>query len=57
MDRAAARDASRAALAPTLEKLRASAFSLLDRMLPTVPIAPPVRDDAGQPFQMMPVPV
>ena len=57
MDRAAARDASRAALAPTLEKLRGSAFSLLDRMLPTVPIAPAVRDDAEQQFPNTVVPV
>lgn len=31
-----------------LEKLRVSAFCLLDRMLPTVPLAPPVADDADQ---------
>jgi hypothetical protein len=34
--RAAAREAAREALAPTLEALRRSAFELLDRMLPTV---------------------
>jgi hypothetical protein len=39
--RAAARDAARAALAPTLEQLQESALALLDRMLPTVPLAPP----------------
>jgi hypothetical protein len=37
--RAAARDAVRAALAPIIEELERSAFSLLDRMLPTEPIA------------------
>jgi hypothetical protein len=46
--RAAARDAARAALAPTLEELRLSAFGLLDRMLPMVPLAPQVADDADQ---------
>jgi hypothetical protein len=38
LGRAAAREAARSALAPTLEVLRSSAFALLDRMLPTVPI-------------------
>ncbi len=33
--RAAAKDATRAALAPTVEELRASVFMLLERMLPT----------------------
>jgi hypothetical protein len=37
--RAAARDSARAALAPTIAELHASAFSLLDRMLPTSPLA------------------
>ena len=40
--RSAARDAARAALAPTLGQLRESAFVLLDRMLPTVPLVAPV---------------
>jgi hypothetical protein len=44
--RSAAKDAARAALAPTVEELRRSAFALLDRMLPTVPITPPVVADA-----------
>ena len=44
--RAAARDAARSALAPTLERLQESAFGLLDRMLPTVPLAQPVAEDA-----------
>jgi hypothetical protein len=46
--RAAARDAARVALAPTLAQLRASALELLDRMLPTVPLAAPVAVDAEQ---------
>jgi len=37
--RAAAREAARSALAPTLEALHRSAFTLLDRMLPTVSLA------------------
>ncbi len=48
VERSAARDAARAALAPTVEELRRSAFALLDRMLPTVPIAPPVVADADR---------
>jgi hypothetical protein len=40
--RAAAREVARAALAPTLEELQESAFALLDRMLPTIPVASPV---------------
>ncbi|HYB30835.1 MAG TPA: hypothetical protein VEF89_29845 [Solirubrobacteraceae bacterium] len=44
--RSAAREAARAALAPIIEDLRDSAFSLLDRMLPTVPLAVPVADAA-----------
>jgi hypothetical protein len=39
--RAAAREAARAALAPIVEDLQDSAFSLLDRMLPTVALAVP----------------
>jgi hypothetical protein len=46
--RAAAKDAARAALAPTLTQLQESAFALLNRMLPTVPLAPPAADDAEQ---------
>ena len=37
--RAAAKEAARRALVPTLEALQRSAFALLDRMLPTVPLA------------------
>ncbi len=48
VERSAARDAARAALAPTVEELRRSAFALLDRMLPTVPITPPVVADADR---------
>jgi hypothetical protein len=40
--RAAARDAARTALAPIIEELKDSAFSLLDRMLPTAAFAVPV---------------
>jgi len=40
--RAASRDAARAALAPIIDELQRSAFSLLDRMLPTAPIAVPL---------------
>lgn len=39
--RAAARDAARQALAPTIDELRTSAFALLDRMLPTEPLSAP----------------
>jgi len=39
--RAAANDAARYALAPTLETLQRSAFTLLDRMLPTVSLDTP----------------
>src|SRR5438105_3963978 len=46
--RAAAREAARAALAPTLAELRSSVFGLLERMLPTVPLALPVAPDATQ---------
>jgi len=42
--RAAAREAARAALSPIIEELQGLAFSLLDRMLPTAPLAVP---DAG----------
>lgn len=44
--RAAARAAARAALAPTLADLEQSAFGLLDRMLPTIPIPAPAPDGA-----------
>jgi hypothetical protein len=46
--RAAARAAARAALAPTVQELQRSAFELLDRLLPTVPLAAPVVDDADR---------
>ena len=46
--RSAARDAARAALAPTVDDLRRSAFALLDRMLPTIPIVLPVAPDADR---------
>ena len=39
--RAAAKDAARCALAPTLDRLQQSAFMLLDRMLPTVSLDAP----------------
>ncbi len=39
--RAAAKDAARAALAPTVDELRRSVLHLLDRMLPTAPLAIP----------------
>ncbi len=39
--RTAARDAARRALAPTQAEIGESAFALLDRMLPTVPLALP----------------
>jgi hypothetical protein len=41
--RLAAKEAVRVALAPTLTQLEATLFALLDRMLPTVPLEPPVR--------------
>lgn len=44
--RSAAPDVVRAALTPTRLELQKSAFALLDRMLPTVPLAPPVAADA-----------
>jgi hypothetical protein len=44
--RAAVRTAVMTALGPTLEELRTSALGLLDRMLPTVPLALPVVEDA-----------
>ena len=44
--RAAAREAARCALAPTLDALQRSAFSLLDRMLPTMPLGPAIASDA-----------
>jgi hypothetical protein len=40
--RAPAREAVRASLAPIIEDLQGSGFSLLDRMLPTAPLAVPV---------------
>ncbi len=46
-ERAEAREAARCALAPTLDALRHSAFALLDRMLPTVPLGTAVATDAG----------
>jgi hypothetical protein len=39
VSRAAARDAARVALTPIIEELQGSAFSLLDRMLPTVALS------------------
>jgi hypothetical protein len=42
MRRAAARDAARASLAPIVAGLQRSAFGLLDRMLPTVAVQPPL---------------
>jgi hypothetical protein len=39
--RAEAKDAARCALAPTVDRLQRSAFMLLDRMLPTVPLEAP----------------
>jgi hypothetical protein len=44
---AAAWGAARDALAPTVRELQASAFDLLDRMLPTVPLELPVVEDAA----------
>ena len=46
--RAAAREAARCALAPTLEALQRSAFALLDRMLPTVPLVAAAGSDADR---------
>src|SRR5689334_20718392 len=46
--RAAAREAARSALAPTLDALRRSAFSLLDRMLPTVSLVAAATANGGQ---------
>ena len=45
--RAAAKDAARRALLPTVEALQRSGFALLDRMLPTVPLGAPVAIDAN----------
>ncbi len=42
MGRAAARGAARTAVAPVVADLQQSAFELLDRMLPTVPLETPV---------------
>ena len=47
--RAAGREAARAALAPTLAALERSAFALLDRMLPTVPLGPLFRAEPSRP--------
>ncbi|MGZ4286704.1 MAG: hypothetical protein ACXVW5_21115 [Solirubrobacteraceae bacterium] len=43
--RAAAREVTRSALAPTLDALQRSAFALLDRMLPTMPLGAAVAGD------------
>ena len=43
---AVAWDAARDALAPTVTELQESAFALLDRMLPEVPLMVPVAEDA-----------
>jgi hypothetical protein len=48
MSRAAGRDAVRAALAPTRAELRESVFGLLDRMLPTVALSPPLAGPAAE---------
>jgi len=45
----ATRPASPAALEPTVSELRRSALALLDRMLPTVPLAPPASVDTHEP--------
>jgi len=42
------RAAARAALAPTIAELQRSAFTLLDRMLPTLPLPLPVAPDASE---------
>jgi hypothetical protein len=39
--RSAAKDEARAVLAPTVQTLRSSVFGLLERMLPTAPVAVP----------------
>jgi hypothetical protein len=46
--RAGARDAVRVALAPTLEELQESALRLLDRMLPTVALSPPLAEPSDR---------
>lgn len=46
--RADAREAARAALAPTLTELHESAVALLDRMVPMIPLAPPVAGEADE---------
>jgi hypothetical protein len=55
--RAAAKEAARASLAPTLAELEASAFALLDRMLPTVALSPPPaqveRGPSGRPAALV----
>jgi len=55
--RPAARDALRAALAPTLEELQESAFALLDRMLPTAAVAPPLAEHSLPLFAPIALPV
>jgi len=42
------RAGARVALTPTIVELQRSAFRLLDRMLPTVPLGPAVAHDAGE---------
>ena len=56
--RTEARNAGPAALARTLEELQESAFALLDRMLPLVPLSlsPPVVEDAGELCSLAAVP-
>ncbi len=44
--RAEARESARGALAPTLDTLQHSAFALLERMLPTVPLGSAIATDA-----------
>lgn len=51
--RAGARDAARAALAPTLEELQDSAFALLDRMLPLVPLSLPPRVEDSEELRLL----
>ncbi|MBV9422683.1 MAG: hypothetical protein JOZ98_07230, partial [Solirubrobacterales bacterium] len=51
--RAGARDAARVALAPTLEELQQSAFELLDRMLPLVPLSLPPRVEGSETLRLL----
>lgn len=46
--RAAAKEAARGALIPTVERLRHSVFGLLDRMLPTELVPTPTADPSGR---------